>query len=237
MPQKKNFKDWIVFEDDDYLVINKPPYVSTLEDRTGAASVLQLATEYHNGCQVCHRLDKETSGALLISKLSEAYKHANAQFADRTVGKTYHAVANGLHNLQNKEIDLALHVAASGSVRVSRTGKPSTTFVTSLERFKQHTLVECKPVTGRMHQIRVHMAAIGAPLVADLAYGGTDLYLSSIKKKYKPKFEIEERPLMARVALHAFSLKFKDLKGTPQYIECPYPKDFLTVLSQLKKNS
>ena len=235
--QSKKFKDWLVFEDDDYLVINKPPYVSTLEDRTGAASILQLATAYNNGCQVCHRLDKETSGALLLSKHSDAYKHANAQFADRTIEKTYHAVADGLHNLQNKEIDLPLHVAASGSVRVSRTGKPSTTFVTSLERFKYHTLVECKPVTGRMHQIRVHMAAIEAPLVADLAYGGTDLYLSSIKKKYKPKFEKEERPLMARVALHAFSLKFKDFKGNSQFIECPYPKDFQTVLTQLKKNN
>lgn len=237
MQQNKNFTDWIVFENDDYLVINKPPFVSTLEDRTGAASVLQLATEYNNGCQVCHRLDKETSGALLVSKHSEAYKHANAQFADRTIEKTYHAVANGIHNLLDEEIDLPLHVAASGSVRVSRTGKPSTTFVTSLERFKYHTLVECKPVTGRTHQIRVHMAAIDAPLVADLAYGGTDLFLSFIKKKYKPKFDKEERPLMARVALHAFSLRFKDFKGNTLYIECPYPKDFQTVLRQLKKNN
>jgi 23S rRNA pseudouridine955/2504/2580 synthase len=235
--QNKNFTDWIVFEDDDYLVINKPPFVSTLEDRTGAASVLQLAIEYYNSCQVCHRLDKETSGALLISKHSEAYKHANMQFADRVVEKTYHAVADGMHNLVNEKIDLPLHVAASGSVRVSRTGKPSTTIVTNLERFKFHTLVECKPVTGRMHQIRVHMAAIGAPLVADLVYGGSDLYLSFIKKKYKPKFDKVERPIMARVALHAFSLKFEDFQGNTVLIECPYPKDFQTVLTQLKKNS
>lgn len=236
MQQNKNFKDWIIFEDDDYLVINKPPFVSTLEDRTGTPSILQRATEYHSGCQVCHRLDKETSGALLISKHSEAYKHANAQFADRTVVKTYHAVADGIHNLVDEKIDLALHVAASGSVRVSRIGKPSTTIVTSLERYKYHTLVECKPVTGRMHQIRVHMAAIGAPLAADLVYGGTDLYLSFIKKKYKPKFDKEERPLLARVALHAYSLRFEDFKGNTIEIQCPYPKDFKTVLRQLKKN-
>jgi 23S rRNA pseudouridine955/2504/2580 synthase len=234
--QNKNFKDWIVFEDDDYLVINKPPYVSTLEDRTGAASILQLATEYHAGCQVCHRLDKETSGALLLSKHAEAYKHANVQFADRLVEKIYHAVAGGLHSLENEKLEFPLHVAASGTVRVSRTGKPSTTIVTSLERFKYHTLVECKPVTGRMHQIRVHMAAIGASLVADLAYGGTDLYLSSIKKNYKSKFDKEERPLLARVALHAFSLRFQNFKGNTTHIECPYPKDFQTVLTQLKKN-
>ena len=236
MPQNKKFKDWIVFEDDDYLVINKPPYVSTLEDRTGAASIHQLAIEYHVGCQVCHRLDKETSGALLLSKHADAYKHANVQFAERTVEKTYHAVADGLHNMANEKLEFPLHVAASGSVRVSRTGKPSTTIVTSLERFKYHTLVECKPVTGRMHQIRVHMAAIDAPLVADLAYGGTDIYLSAIKKNYKPKFDKKERPLLARVALHAFSLKFKDFKGNTAKIECPYPKDFRTVLTQLMKN-
>ena len=236
MQKKKDFKDWIVFEDDDYLVINKPAYVSTLEDRTGADSVLQLATGYFEGCQVCHRLDKETSGALLISKNSEAYKHANAQFADRTVGKTYHAVANGVHHLDAEKIDLPLHIGSSGTVRVSRSGKPSTTMATSLKRYKHHTLVECKPVTGRMHQIRVHMSAIEAPLVADLAYGGTDLYLSAIKKKYKPKFEKEERPLMARVGLHAYSLKFEDLKGKIQHIECPYPKDFQTVLNQLERN-
>jgi 23S rRNA pseudouridine955/2504/2580 synthase len=234
--QKINFKDWIVFEDDDYLVINKPAYVSTLEDRTGAAYILQLATQYFEGCQVCHRLDKETSGALLLSKNSEAYKHANAQFADRTVEKTYHAVADGIHNLDEERIDLALHVGSSGTVRVSRAGKPSTTIVSSLKRYKHHTLVECKPVTGRMHQIRVHMSAIGAPLVADLAYGGKDLYLSTIKKKYKPKVEKEERPLLARVGLHAYSLKFKDLKGNIQVIACPYPKDFQTVLNQLEKN-
>ena len=172
----------------------------------------------------------------MLSKHGEAYKHANVQFAERLVEKTYHAVANGLHSLKNEKLEFPLHVAASGSVRVRRTGKPSTTIVTSLERFKYHTLVECKPVTGRMHQIRVHMAAIDAPLVADLAYGGTDIYLSAIKKNYKPKFDKKERPLLARVALHAFSLKFKDFKGNTAKIECPYPKDFRTVLTQLMKN-
>jgi 23S rRNA pseudouridine955/2504/2580 synthase len=232
----KHFKNWLVFEDDNFMVINKPPYVSTLEDRTGADSILQLAKEYYNGTQVCHRLDKETSGALLLSKNLEAYKHANAQFADRTIEKIYHAVADGIHYFADEKIDLALHVAASGLVRVRRNGKESTTMATSIEQYKQHTLIECKPITGRMHQIRVHLAAIGAPLVADLTYGGKDLLLSSIKKKYKPKFEMEERPIMARVALHAYSLQFNNLDGKKNSIECPYPKDFQTVITQLKKN-
>jgi 23S rRNA pseudouridine955/2504/2580 synthase len=236
--QSKNFKDWVVFEDEDYLVINKPPYFSTLEDRTGASSILDLAKKYHPGSQVCHRLDKETSGALLISKHNEAYKHASTQFADRSIEKTYHAVANGLHNLKDEKIDFALHVAASGNVtRISKTGKPSTTFVRSMQLYKYHTLVECRPVTGRMHQIRVHLAKIGAPLVADTLYGGKDLFLSGIKKNYRPKLDVEERPLMPRVALHAYSLGFTDFQDNIQKIACPYPKDFQTVLNQLGKNS
>jgi 23S rRNA pseudouridine955/2504/2580 synthase len=151
--------------------------------------------------------------------------------------KTYHAVTNGSHHLDKKSIDLPLHIAASGMVRVAKSGKPSITVATSLRIYNTHTLVACKPVTGRMHQIRVHMAAIGAPLVADEMYGGEQLYLSAIKKKYRPKDGSQERPLMARVALHAYSLKFKDRKGEIQYIECPYPKDFQTIISQLERNT
>lgn len=237
MSKSKDFKKWIVFENDDYLVINKPPYVSTLADRTGAVCVLELAKKHFSGCQVCHRLDKETSGALLLSKHSEAYKHANSQFADRTVEKAYHAVADGLHDLMELMIDKPLHTSASGMAKVSKSGKPSKTIVTTLKKYKKHSLVECKPVTGRMHQIRVHMASIDAPLVADETYGGQHLFLSSIKRGYRPKSEIEERPIMARVALHAYSLKFTGLDGEIQDIKCPYPKDFQTVLNQLEKNS
>lgn len=238
MRQKNNFSEWVVFENDDYIVINKPPYVSTLEDRTGAESVLDLAKKYLQGAQVCHRLDKETSGALLLSKNTDAYKFANEQFATRKIEKIYHAVADGIHYFDDEKIDLPLHISGSGAVRINRkVGKPSTTFATSLKMYKYHTLVECKPVTGRLHQIRVHMAAIGAPLVADVYYGGKHLYLSTIKKKYKPKSEKEERPLLSRVALHAFALKFKDMDGKIQLIECPYPKDLQVILNQLIKNS
>jgi 23S rRNA pseudouridine955/2504/2580 synthase len=233
----KNFKQWIEFEDDNYLVINKPPNISTLSDRTGAVSVLELATNYFFGCQLCHRLDKETSGALLLSKHTDAYKHGNSQFADRSIEKIYHAVADGLHELKDLMIEKPLHISASGMVKVSKSGKPSATIATTLKKYKQHSLVECKPVTGRMHQIRVHMASIGAPLVGDETYGGQQLFLSSIKRGYRPKPEIEERPIMARVALHAYSLRFVGLDSETHHIECPYPKDYQTVLKQLGKNS
>lgn len=237
MKQNRNFEEWIVFENENYLVINKPPYIATLEDRSSPDSVLKLARQFNNDLQVCHRLDKETSGVLLLSKNAEAYKHANAQFSDRRVQKAYHAVANGNHDFKNKLIDLDLSISASGIVKVKKGAKPSRTIVNTLENYRYHTLVECSPETGRMHQIRVHLAALNAPLVADQVYGGADLYLSKIKKSYRPKIEAAERPLMARVALHAYALEFDDLNGERIKVSGDYPKDFRTVLTQLQKFS
>lgn len=236
MKSKQNFEEWLVFENESYLAINKPPYIATLEDRSSPVSVLRLAREYNKDLQVCHRLDKETSGVLLMAKSAEAYKHASTQFSDRTIKKVYHAVANGSHDFKDELIDLDLAISSSGIARVKKGAKPSRTRVTSLEKFRHHTLLECSPETGRMHQIRVHLAALGAPLVADSMYGGDDLFLSKIKRGYRPK-EKEERPLMARVTLHAYALQFNDLNGEQVEISGAYPKDFQTVLTQLRKFS
>lgn len=237
MKQIRNFREWIVFENDNYLVVNKPPYIATLDDRSSPISVLKLAREYNSNIQVCHRLDKETSGVLLLAKTGEAYRHASTQFSERQVKKIYHAVANGVHDFNNRVIDLDLSISSSGIVKVKKGAKPSKTVVNTLEKFRHHTLAECLPETGRMHQIRVHMAAVGAPLVADTTYGGQDLYLSQIKKNYRPKNEEPERPIMARVALHAFALEFTDLNGETINASGLYPKDFQTVLTQLRKYS
>ena len=237
MKQNKNFKEWIIFENEDYLAINKPPYVATLEDRASPISVLKLAREYNSELRVCHRLDKETSGILLLAKSQDAYRNAALQFSDRQVNKTYHAVANGIHEFKNKTIELDLSVSSSGVVRVKKGAKPSTTIVNTIEKYRHHSLLECKPVTGRTHQIRVHLAAVNAALVADAVYGGDDLFLSSLKKNYVSKTETEERPLMPRVALHAYSLSFLDMTGKDIMIECPYPKDIRTIITQLRKFS
>ena len=237
MKQSKNFKDWLVFENENYLAINKPPYVATLEDRSSPISVLKLARGYSKHLQVCHRLDKETSGVLLLAKSAEAYKHASILFSERQVKKVYHAVANGIHDFNEEAITLDISISASGTVRIQKGAKPSKTIVNTLERYRYHTLVECLPETGRMHQIRVHLAAMQAPLVADSLYGGQDLFLSKIKKGYRPKDHEAERPLMARVSLHAHALEFTDLNGDLIKVDGPYPKDFQTVLSQLRKFS
>ena len=95
-------RDMILFEDNDYILVNKPPFLSTLEDRHGRPNLLGLAREYVAAAQVCHRLDKDTSGVLAIAKNPEAYRHLNMQFEHRQVGKVYHAVVDGIHNFKDE---------------------------------------------------------------------------------------------------------------------------------------
>ncbi|WP_258105234.1 RluA family pseudouridine synthase [Marinoscillum sp. MHG1-6] len=235
-----DFKDLILFENDNYIVINKPPYISTLEDRNDPQNILGLAKDYFEEAQVCHRLDKETSGALVIAKHPDAYRHFAMNLEKRRVKKIYHAVLNGIHDFQDLEADQPIYSSNSKSRVDFREGKPSLTLISAIEHFKSNTLIKCFPVTGRLHQIRVHLAFHGAPIACDPTYGGEWLYLSSLKRKYNiGKFE-DEQPLIKRVALHAYSIAFQDFGANEDEIiemEAPYPKDFEVLLKQLRKNS
>lgn len=229
------FEDTILYEDEDYIIINKPPFISTLADRSSDINILNLARDYITTAQVCHRLDKETSGALAIAKHPEAYQALAIQFEERKVEKTYHAVADGIHDFHHVEIDMPIFISGKGIAKISRKGKPAQTIVHAVEAFKQHTLLACHPVTGRLHQIRVHLAHVHAPIACDTQYGGMPLYLSSLKRNFHLKKDTEEQSLIKRVALHAKTLKFKLLNE--QYIsaDAPYPKDFAVLMKQLEK--
>jgi 23S rRNA pseudouridine955/2504/2580 synthase len=232
---KIRFETLILFEDDDYLVINKPAQVASLDDRNEDINILKLAKNYTAAPQLCHRLDKETTGALAIAKNPEAYRALAIQFEEREVGKIYHAITDGIHSMKNLTIDEPLSQGSKGVVRIDRSGKESVTIINTLETYKIHTLLECRPLTGRMHQIRVHLASAGAPISCDQTYGGKPLMLSSIKKKYKLGKWQEESPIIRRTALHAHSLEFRSMKGTKVKVVAPYPKDFAVALKQLKK--
>ena len=234
---KLKFEDLILHEDDDFIVINKPALMATLEDRNDAVNVLSLAKGYHDDAQVCHRLDKETTGALVIAKHPEAYRHMSMQFEGREVSKVYHAVVDGIHDFNVVKVDRNILKLGNGTVKIDYQGKEAQTYFQTLKAYEQHTLVECKPVTGRMHQIRIHLRSLDAPITGDETYGGKPFYLSAIKKRYNLKKWTEEQPLIKRLALHAYSLGFKTLKGDSIEIEAPYPKDFRVLTEQLDKNS
>ena len=96
--KKITFEDLILLENSDFMVINKPPYYSSLDDRHEAQNILDLAKGYWEDAQLCHRLDKETSGCLAIAKHPEAYRHLAMQFENRQVQTIYHAVVEGIHD-------------------------------------------------------------------------------------------------------------------------------------------
>ena len=229
------FSDLILHEDDDFIIINKPPFLSTLEDRSESQNVLEMARTYQSDAQACHRLDKNTSGLLVLSKNNEAYKYFSGLLAKREVHKLYHALVHGRHEL-DEEIHAPIYTTSNRS-RVDVQGKESTTFVKNIHLYSHHTLLACMPLTGRMHQIRVHLSYIQLPICGDDMYGGEPIYLSSVKRNYKlGKFE-EERPMMERMALHSQGLSFENAQGKNIKVQAPYPKDLEVTLKQLAKNS
>jgi len=232
------FQDSIIHEDKDYIIVNKPAMISTLEDRSSSVNMLALAREFDPAAQVCHRLDKETSGVLVFARNPEAYRNLSIQFEHRKVNKIYHAVCEGIREFRNLEIGEKLRKLGNGTVCVDRRkGRDARTVVDVIKAFRKHMLVECRPATGRMHQIRVHLAWAGTPIVADETYGGHPFYLSSIKSAYTLGKDREEKPLIRRLALHAKAIHFLDLHEKAIVAEAPYPKDFDVLLHQLEKNS
>jgi len=233
-----DIKDIILFENDDYILVNKPYNMSTLDERIGIKiSLLRIVKKYWADAQACHRLDKETSGCLAFAKTPAAYRHLSMQFEDRQVVKIYHAFITGIKRLENKEINAPILKSKDGDVRIDSTGKPSTTIFNTIEVFSKNSLIACMPITGRMHQIRIHLAHIGSPIVADKMYGGEDVFLSHLKKKFNLKNDTEEQPLISRVALHAHSLTFEGLDGQPIAVQAPYPKDIAALYRQLSKKT
>lgn len=233
-----SFKDLILFENDDYIVVNKPPFIASLDERggSGEVNILRLARQYSPDAQVCHRLDKETSGAIIIAKTPEAYRSVSMQFERRKVDKTYHAVVDGQFTFKDLFIDLPILNDGNKSVTIDRKeGKRAETIFNTIKHYRHYTLVECKPITGRMHQIRIHLATQRAAIAGDDMYRGKPVFLSSLKKGYRLSKDEEEQPILKRFALHARHVIFKGMDGKEIVIEAPYPKDFATLIKLLDK--
>lgn len=240
-PKDLIFSDLIIEEDENYVFINKPPFISSLPERTAdkANSIQKMAKERYDDIQLCHRLDKETSGIMMLAKNDEAYRNAAIQFENRQIKKQYHALVNGVHHFDSISVFLPIAVMKDGtSVRIDRVkGKVAETIFFTEKNYLRHTLVRCYPISGRMHQIRVHLQCLQAPIVCDPTYGGDYVYLSGIKRNFNLKMETEELPLIKRVALHAYQLSFTDLNGEVKEVIASYPKDFEVLIKQLDKFS
>ena len=231
-------QDLIIYEDAHIIVVNKPPFISSLDEREGGEiNILRLAKQYHDDAQICHRLDKETSGAMIIAKDPETYRFVSMQFEHREVKKVYHAIVDGTHVFNELLIDLPILNAGKGNVMISRgEGKRADTYFQSIKYFKHYTLIEARPVTGRMHQIRIHLATQRASISGDDMYGGKPVFLSKIKRNYRISKNEEEQPIMKRFALHSREVTFKISENESKTFTAEYPKDFGVLLKLLEKN-
>lgn len=215
------------------LILNKPPYITSEKDNTGV-SLSDILKRYNPAAMLCHRLDRETSGVIIAAKTAEAYRHISMGLERRKIAKTYHALISGAHNIEEQIANTPISKAGNNKAVVDHIkGKQAQTIIKGIEVFRHYTLVAAQPITGRFHQIRIHLAAAGHPIVADNIYGGTPIFLSDIKRKYKLSDE-EEQPLMKRTALHARAIEF-EFEGKDLNITAPYPKDFESTLKLLRK--
>jgi 23S rRNA pseudouridine1911/1915/1917 synthase len=246
----------VLYEDEQVLVVDKPADLAVEPDRwdptrpslIGALHALagNLDDEEAPGRfrpRLVHRLDKDTSGVVLVAKTIEAERALGRDFDQGRVRKTYLALVEGEHPLadgEHEEIDLPLAPdrRRSGVMVVSEGGKPSRTRVQVEQRFRGYTLMRCEPITGRTHQLRVHLAAHGFPLVVDPLYGRRRSFsLSEFKSGYRSKPGRAEAPLIDRLTLHALRLEFPAPQDPSRtvVVESLPPRDFQRVLKQLSK--
>lgn len=245
----------ILYEDDVLLAVDKPAGLLTCPDRydPNRPNLMRLL---HQGIALgkpwavnrgltylanVHRLDFETSGVLLLVKDRTALTQLTRQFETGTPRKRYIALVQGQPPEPDFRVTARLAPDPSQPERmrvVRKRGKESVTEFRVLERFAGYTLLECLPQTGRTHQIRVHLAYRKLPVVGDKLYGGSELWLSRLKPDFKLRKGRTERPLLARVALHAESLEIvHPATGQPVQIRAPFPKDLQAALKQLRRHA
>jgi 23S rRNA pseudouridine1911/1915/1917 synthase len=255
----------VIYEDDDLLAVNKQADLIIHPARGNWTGTLvnALAHYFRQSWRdikdlpqagevfrpgIVHRLDRDTTGVLLVAKTELALWRLGRQFELRKVHKTYTAVAHGLMPLDEDVIDspIGKHPTIREKYAVHRkTGRPypaatkqAVTRYKVLRRFRHvarsragFTLVELYPLTGRTHQLRVHLSGVGHPIVGDRMYGGGPVYVSQLQGHA----DRAEGPLITRQALHAHRIEFRHPRtGRPMAIEAPWPDDFTHTLRTLR---
>jgi 23S rRNA pseudouridine1911/1915/1917 synthase len=235
-----NINGLIIAEDENIVAINKPAGLLTIPDREGKdISLKLLLKEKYGEIFTVHRLDRETSGLVVFAKNEASHKNLSQQFEHRETRKIYQGLVLGKppHESGVIEEPIAEHPGKKGLMTVYKKGKESITEYEVLESFRLYSWMQFRILTGRTHQIRVHMKHLGHPIVCDPLYGdGKPVFISSLKKNYRLSREQEaEQPILSRLALHSGELDFS-LDGKPYHLEAPLPKDLRALIQQLQKN-
>jgi len=230
----------IVFENDEFIALNKPAGLLSVPDRMQSApSLKDILAEKYQEIFTVHRLDRETSGVILFAKTAVAHQYLSVIFQERKVEKIYFGIVWGVPASPSGIVELPIleHPAKNGSMVVHRKGKAASTGYELLEDFGKYAFVKFDLFTGRTHQIRVHMKETGHPILCDPLYGdGKPVFVSSLKKNYNHSGFDEEKPILSRLALHAGRLSFTDQHGKLFTLEAEMPKDLRALLSQMRKS-
>ncbi len=241
----------IIYEDEFLAIINKPFDMVVHPAKGNWSGTLVNALQFHfaklssaqgeHRTGIVHRLDKDTSGAILIAKEEFTHREMSMAFEKRQVFKEYAALTGGVLDRDSDYIELRIKHHPSDRIKMFTTSdkndldaKDAMTFYEVVERFRGHTFVRCQPKTGRTHQIRIHLASAGCPVLADKTYGGRDhLNLSDLVENLP---ESQEERLLSRQALHAFRLRFKHPRLLKwMEFEAPLPADFQRTLAALRQ--
>ena len=233
----------IIFEDDVLIAFDKPSGLPVAPDPRVRASVCLMALvqeKFGPGLANVHRIDPEASGLVLYTKTKTALDFVSGQFQSKTVENVCEALVVGTPETAAYEVDFVLKEDEGAPGRmcvVKKHGKAALTKFTVRARYGRFTHVDCRLLTARKHQVRVHLAASGTPVLNDLVYGDdTRLLLSEFKRGYKGRDE--ERPLIARLALHASRLTFiHPVSREAMTLAAPLPKDLAVALKYLEKYS
>lgn len=221
----------VIYEDSDIIVVNKPKGLVVHPangnwDGTLVNAIMAICKDSLSGIGgeirpgIVHRLDKDTSGLLIVAKNDEAHINMSNQIKDRQVKKIYYALVRGIVSENEATINMPIGRSTKDrkKMAVTKTGKEAITHFKVLERFNKYTLLEVKIDTGRTHQIRVHLSEIGHPVVGDEVY-------SNGKNEFGVKGQL----------LHAKVLDFKHpITGKDMHLEAELPQEFLDVLDKLR---
>jgi 23S rRNA pseudouridine1911/1915/1917 synthase len=247
-PRPENIPLDILFEDDSLVVINKPPGMVVHPARGHWSGTLASALQFHFGSTlsssggpsrpgIVHRLDRDTSGVILVARNDVAHGKLARQFAERTIEKEYFAMVSGNPPRDRDIIDCPIgfhpHQREKMAIRHDDPeSRPAQTFFEILERFEGFAAVRLVPKTGRTHQIRVHLNHLGCPVLCDKQYGGR----SQISRGEIRRDPADDLVLLDRQALHARRLKFLHPEdGRTIEIEAPLPADMQEVLAELRE--